>query len=118
MKSKNAIAALAALAQPTRLEVFRLLMRTAPDGCCAGEIAAAVGVQPATLSFHVRHLERAGLIRSRRASRHIIYQADVEGARRLVHFLTEDCCGGRPEICETLTLAAPGDAADAHPPGP
>lgn len=118
MKSTDAIAALAALAQPTRLGVFRLLMRTAPDGCCAGEIAAAIGVQPATLSFHLRHLEHAGLIRSRRSSRHIVYQADVAGARRLVHFLTEDCCGGRPEICEALGLAVPGGAADAHPPGP
>ncbi len=105
MKSNNAIGALGALAQETRLAVFRLLIKEGPNGLSAGTVAARVGVPPATLSFHLGQLERAGLIRSRRQSRSIIYAADIEGTRRLIAFLTEDCCQGQPEICGRPVLS-------------
>ncbi len=103
MEMRNALAALSALAQETRLEVFRLLMRAGPAGLAAGAVAERIGVQPATLSFHLRELERAGLLTARRESRQIFYAPDFRGMRALLAFLTEDCCGGHPEIC-----AAPG----------
>lgn len=102
METKGAIDALSALAQETRLNVFRLLMQTGPDGLSAGEIARRLEVQPATLSFHLSQLERAGLIGSRRDSRRIIYAADFARMRSLLTFLTEDCCNGRPEVCGDL----------------
>ena len=99
MESKGAILALAALAQETRLEVFRLLVREGPGGLPAGEIAGRLGVAPATLSFHLGQLERAGLLGARRVSRRIFYAVDLEGTRELFAYLTEDCCQGRPELC-------------------
>jgi DNA-binding transcriptional ArsR family regulator len=95
----RATAAFAALAQETRLAVFRLLVREGPTGLPAGEIAERVGVAPSTLSFHLAQLERAELIRSARVQRQIFYALDVRGTRRLVGFLTEDCCRGNPELC-------------------
>ena len=105
MDSRSAIDALAALAQDTRLKVFRLLVQTGPDGLAAGEIARALDVPPATLSFHLSHLETAGLIASERQQRRIIYTADFAGMRALLQFLTEDCCQGRPELCGDLAAA-------------
>jgi DNA-binding transcriptional ArsR family regulator len=102
METKDALSALAALAQETRLEVFRLLVRAGPSGLSAGAVAERVGVQPATLSFHLRELERAGLLTARRESRQIFYAPDILGMRALLAFLTEDCCGGHPEICAVL----------------
>ena len=102
-RAKQALGALGALAQPTRLAVFRLLVREGPEGLPAGEVAARVGVQPATLSFHLAQLERAGLLVSRRRSRQILYAADFAAMRGLVGFLLDDCCHGRPEICAGLT---------------
>jgi len=102
MESELAVRALAALAQETRLAVFRLLVREGPNGLPAGMIAERVGVPPATLSFHLAQLERAGLLTSRRESRQIFYATDYEGMRRLLAFLTEDCCQGHPEICSGI----------------
>ena len=99
MELKDATTALSALAQEHRLAVFRLLVAQGPSGLAAGAIARGVGVLPSTLSHHLAHLERAGLLRSWRRERHIFYAVDIEGMRRLIAFLTEDCCGGRPEIC-------------------
>jgi DNA-binding transcriptional ArsR family regulator len=99
MEEKHAIKALAALAQEHRLRVFRLLVRHAPQGLPAGQIAAQVGVPASTMSAHLAQLERAGLLRSWREQRHIFYTVETEGIRQLVTFLTEDCCGGRPELC-------------------
>ncbi len=113
MNDELAVLALSALAQETRLAVFRLLVREGPEGLAAGEIAARLGVTPATLSFHLAQLERAGLISGRRLSRQIFYALDREGTRRLLSFLTEDCCQGRPEICGGLGAALPAGRGPA-----
>jgi len=102
MESEDIILALAALAQSTRLEVFRLLVRREPDGVPAGEIARELAVPANTMSAHLSVLARAGLIRSERRSRSIIYRADLERFRAVATFLLKDCCGGRPEICAPL----------------
>lgn len=99
MELTKVVEALGALAQEHRLAVFRLLVREGPSGLPAGEVAERVGVPPSTLSHHLAHLERAGLLRSWRVQRRIYYAVDVEGTRRLVDFLTEDCCQGHPELC-------------------
>ncbi len=114
MDTQSAIDALAALAQETRLKVFRLLVQTGSEGLAAGEIARTLDVPPATLSFHLNHLETAGLITSERQQRRIIYAADYAGMRGLLHFLTQDCCQGRPELCGDL-LAACEPGADGGP---
>ena len=108
METKNAIEAFAALAHRQRLAVFRMLVRTGPNGLAAGDIALRLETPPSSLSFHLGQLERAGLIRSRRESRHVIYAADIEGTRRLLSYLTEDCCEGRPELCGGLAGAIAG----------
>ena len=100
MDDQTAIAALSALAQEHRLRVFRLLVRQGPSGLAAGEIADRLAVAPSALSFHLAHLERAGLLTSWRVKRNIYYAIRVAGMRRLLAFLTEDCCQGRPEICD------------------
>lgn len=102
MDEKAAIDGFGALAQPTRLAVFRLLVQAGPDGVAAGAVAERVGVPSTTLSTHLGILSRAGLIRSRRESRSIIYSADLDGVRGLLAFLVQDCCSGRPEICAPL----------------
>jgi arsenate reductase len=96
----NRIAArFAALSHPTRVALIRLLVGAGPDGLPAGGIAAALGVPPSSLSFHLRELEGTGLIRAARAGRVIRYAAELDAVRGLAAFLTETCCGGRPELC-------------------
>jgi DNA-binding transcriptional ArsR family regulator len=102
MESEAAILALAALAQPTRLETFRLLVRHEPEGLRAGEIADALAVPANTMSAHLGVLSRAGLISSERRSRSIIYRSDLIRLQALVVFLLKDCCQGRAELCEPL----------------
>lgn len=102
MEESEVIAALAALAQPTRLETFRLLVRHEPQGMAAGAIARHVGVPQNTLSAHLAVLARAGLVRGERHVRSIIYRADLERFRAVAAFLLVDCCGGRPEVCAPL----------------
>jgi DNA-binding transcriptional ArsR family regulator len=99
ISSAHALAALAALGQPTRLEIFRLLMRREPTGLAAGAIAESIGCAHNTLSNHLSILARSGLIRGARDGRSIVYRADVEGMRALVAFLITDCCDGHPDIC-------------------
>ncbi|WP_353216926.1 winged helix-turn-helix domain-containing protein [Sandarakinorhabdus sp.] len=99
MEELNAIAAFAALSQPTRLAVFRALVRAGPDGVAAGALAELVAVPASTLSSHLKLLEHAGLVTSRRLSRHIFYAARFDTARALIEFLMEDCCAGHPAIC-------------------
>lgn len=117
MESIDAITALAALAQTTRLDTFRLLVRREPEGVAAGELARLLDVPQNTMSAHLAALSRAGLVRGERHSRSIIYRADIDQFRRLVSFLLKDCCGGRPDICAPLLAdlvpcCAPKGAAD------
>lgn len=95
MDTKSAVQSLAALAQDSRLEVFRLLVQTGPDGLPAGEIAERLGIPSSTLSFHVKALAQAGLVESRQDGRFIFYSADFAAMNDLVAFLGENCCGGR-----------------------
>lgn len=99
MEINQAADALSALAQESRLAVFRLLVRAGSDGRSAGDIAEALEIRHNTLSTHLAILTRAGLLRSRRESRSIIYSVDFDGTRALLGFLLEDCCQGAPEIC-------------------
>lgn len=96
MEANTAIEALGALAQESRLAVFRLLIQQGPDGMPAGHVAEALGIPPATLSFHLAQLGHAGLVLSRRDGRRIIYSADYGGIRDLIAFLTEKCCQPAP----------------------
>ena len=102
MESLIATEALGALAQITRLEVFRLLVRHEPDGLAAGEIARQLDVPANTMSTHLATLSRAGLLTSERHSRSIIYHANVATLRELMLFLARDCCGGKEELCAPL----------------
>lgn len=106
MESPDAVAALAALAHEGRLAVFRLLVQAGSEGVAAGEIARRVGSAPNTLSANLNVLAHAGLVRSRREGRSIIYTADYARMRDLLAYLMEDCCGGEPEICAPLTAIA------------
>ena len=99
MNESDAITAFAALAQEHRLQIFRLLIRQTPYGLPAGQIGACLGISASTLSSHLAHLERAGLLRSWREHQRIFYAADAEGFRQLLGFLTEECCAGHPELC-------------------
>jgi ArsR family transcriptional regulator len=99
MEQSQALLGFAALSQDTRLEILRLLVRAGPQGLAAGVVAEEVGTSPSNLSFHLKELERAGLISARREARSILYSADYASLRELVQFLTEDCCAGRKEVC-------------------
>ena len=111
MESEDAILALAALAQSTRLDVFRLLAKHEPDGLAAGDIARALAVPQNTMSSHLSVLSRAGLLSAQRFSRSIVYRADLKRFQAVVLFMLRDCCDGRPEICapliESLTPCCP-----------
>ncbi len=102
MSAPIAMAAFAALGQPTRLEVLRLLMRCEPDGLSAGAIAEALGCPQNTLSTHLSILARAGIVRGVRVGRSIVYRANLEAIRELIEFLVNDCCDGHPELCGLL----------------
>jgi ArsR family transcriptional regulator len=102
MESEDAILALAALAQPTRLDVFRLLVKREPEGLAAGDIAKALAVPQNTMSSHLSILSRAGLISAQRYSRSIVYRAELSRFQAVVLFMLKDCCDGRPEICAPL----------------
>ena len=102
MDIDSAIEALSALAQPSRLECFRLLVRHEPEGLPAGEIAREIGIPQNTMSSHLAILARAGLIQFERRGRSIIYRARLESVRALSLFLLKDCCGGDAELCAPL----------------
>jgi DNA-binding transcriptional ArsR family regulator len=102
MESEEAVLALAALSQSTRLEAFRTLVRHEPDGLAAGDLARLLEVPPNTLSAHLSILTRARLVTSERHSRSIVYRANLAEFRDVAVFLLRDCCGGRPEVCEPV----------------
>ena len=111
MDQKRAIAALGALAQETRLELFRLLVTCGLQGLPAGVIAERIGVLPSSLSFHLQQLVHAGLIMQRRLSRHLIYSAEYGTMNALLAYLTENCCG-RDAVCAAVCDPA-ADCANA-----
>jgi DNA-binding transcriptional ArsR family regulator len=102
MDDTDTIEALAALAQPTRLETFRRLVKAEPQGIAAGELARLCKVPQNTMSAHLAVLARSGLIKGERQSRSIIYRADLGRFREFNSYLLQECCGGRPEICAPL----------------
>jgi DNA-binding transcriptional ArsR family regulator len=99
VEERQALDAFAALSQETRMRMVRLLVQAGPEGLPAGAVGEAVGASSSNASFHLSHLERAGLIRSRREARSIIYKVDLAGLADLIRFLMEDCCRGHPQIC-------------------
>lgn len=105
MDKKQALAALSALGQDTRLEVFRLLVRAGPEGVPAGEIASRLGTVQNTMSAHLKVLDHAGLVRTERDGRVIRYVADMTGFRDVLAYLMEDCCNGSPELCQPVIHA-------------
>jgi len=121
MDQKRAIAALGALAQETRIELFRLLVARGPEGLPAGVIAEKLGVMPSSLSFHLQQLVHASLITQRRLSRQLIYSAEYGAMNELMAYLTENCCGRGaaicPPVCNPADTFAKGenDEAPARP---
>ncbi|MET0604815.1 MAG: metalloregulator ArsR/SmtB family transcription factor [Beijerinckiaceae bacterium] len=118
MDASAALAIFAALAQPTRLAGFRLLVASEPEGIPATELARRIGVPQNTMSAHLAALSRARLVSSHRTGRSVVYRADIAVARELALYLLEDCCGGRPEACEPVVRSlsacrATWDAAHA-----
>jgi DNA-binding transcriptional ArsR family regulator len=99
MKTTQAVIALAALAQESRLRVFRLLVPAGEEGLAAGDIAERLDIPPATLTFHLKELSHAGLVESQREGRSIRYSLRVAAIRELLAYLTHDCCHGHPELC-------------------
>lgn len=106
MKDHTAIAMLAALAQQHRLKIFRQLVKVGPSGLVSSAIAARARIGATGASFHLKELERAGLVVATREGRFIRYAVHVEAVRRLLNYLTEDCCQGRPELCGADIAAA------------
>jgi ArsR family transcriptional regulator len=107
MTKPDAVAALAALAQDHRLDVFRVLVQAGPDGMAAGAVADVLDLAPNTLTFHFDRLRQAGLVTVRREGRSMIYAARFETVNALLGFLTENCCGGAPEKCAPATMCKP-----------
>lgn len=109
--NRTAVTTFSALAQETRLAIYRLLVEQGPQGLAAGAIAGALGIAPTTLSFHLAQLRGAGLITQTRESRSLIYAADIGRMNAVIDFLTARCCGGQPEAC----LPAKKDLPHARP---
>ena len=118
MDKKTALAALAAISQETRLDLFRLLVTVGPAGLPAGVIAERLGVLPSSLTFHLNHLVRAGLITQRRLSRQLIYSAEYGAMTDLLAYLTENCCGQAISCvpaCNPVDAFAKGQSDEALP---
>lgn len=99
MDERQALIAFGAMSQETRLKIVRLLVRAGPQGMPAGNIAEAAGVSASNVSFHLKELERGGLVAARRDARSIVYSAEFQALSGLIRFLMEDCCAGNPAIC-------------------
>ena len=106
MDESQARECFAALSQETRLRIVRLLVKAGADGMAAGVVADEMGVSASNVSFHLKELERSGLIAQRREARSIIYAADYAALGDLIGFLMKDCCGGKPEICAPVFASA------------
>jgi DNA-binding transcriptional ArsR family regulator len=115
MEITGAVSALGALAQASRLKVFRLLVRAGRTGMAAGEIARALSVPANTMSSHLAILTRARLVASRKDGRSIIYSVDLHGTRNLLSFLVEDCCRGEKQVCTSLIESALGACCPQQP---
>jgi ArsR family transcriptional regulator, arsenate/arsenite/antimonite-responsive transcriptional repressor len=116
MNTQSAVQALAALGSNHRLQIFRTLVQAGPTGMRAGEIAEHLGLGATSLSFHLKELDRAGLLVATRHGRNIVYAVQIDGVRALLTFLTEDCCQGRPELCgETFASAQVCETDDSTP---
>lgn len=111
MQTKDALAALAALAQESRLAVFRLLVQAGPDGLAASRIAEQLDIAPSSLSFHLKELCHAGLLSSRQDGRFVIYAAQFAAMNGLIDFLTENCCGGAPCLPGGNTSSPPAPSS-------
>lgn len=105
MKVNTAVTLLAALAQHSRLTVFRFLVQKGPEGTAAGDIADRLGISPTSLSFHLKEMTHAGLIKSRKEGRFIYYSPDFKVMNALLSYLTENCCVGGPPKADCATLA-------------
>lgn len=112
MDTKNVLSALAALAQESRLAVFRLLVQAGPEGMAATRISEQVGVQPSSLSFHLKEMTHADLVSSRQDGRFVIYSANFQTMNGVIQFLTENCCGGNPcsPVCTTTACESTAGA--------
>lgn len=115
LETKQAISALGALAQESRLEVFRMLVRVGPAGMAASKIAEQLGIPPSSLSFHLKELAYAGLVTSRQEGRFVIYVANFDVMNALIGFLTDSCCGGNP--CTPVCKTPCDTSAEDPPPG-
>jgi ArsR family transcriptional regulator, arsenate/arsenite/antimonite-responsive transcriptional repressor len=115
MKKSSVITALGALSQETRLDIFRLLVQKGPEGMPAGEIGDRLGQPSPTMSFHLNQLRFAGLVSSRRESRSIIYTANYKTMNELLGYLTENCCGGRTELCSPEFASSCGSKCAPQP---
>jgi ArsR family transcriptional regulator len=115
MKKSMVIAALGALAQETRLDIFRMLVQQGPEGLPAGEIGSRLAQPSPTMSFHLNQLRFAGMVTSRRESRSIIYRANFKAMNDLLGYLTENCCGGRPELCNPSGATGCGSECAPEP---
>jgi ArsR family transcriptional regulator len=113
MNKPHALAALAALAQDNRLDVFRLLVEAGPQGAPAGSVAKVLKLAPNTLTFHFDRLREAGLVAVRREGRSMIYTAQYEAMNALIAFLTENCCRGAADACEQPAVCKPASAKRA-----
>jgi ArsR family transcriptional regulator len=113
MEIRTAVTALGALAQETRLSIYRLLVEAGPEGMPAGRIGETLGVPGATLSFHLKELDRAGLVSSRQERQFIYYAVDFERMAELMTFLTQNCCRGMPKECLTVVETALGSCCPA-----
>jgi len=113
VETKFVVTALSAIAQESRLAIFRLLVQVGPFGLSAGKIAEALEIPPSSLSFHLKELSYAGLVTSRQESRFVIYSANFETMNALIAYLTENCCGGSPCTPTRMPACPPADEASA-----
>ncbi|MEI5679543.1 MULTISPECIES: ArsR/SmtB family transcription factor [unclassified Mesorhizobium] len=112
MDERQALIAFGAMSQETRLKIVRLLVKAGPEGMAAGNIAEAAGVSASNVSFHLKELERGGLVAARRDSRSIVYSAEFQALSGLIRFLMEDCCAGNPAICAPALVPSCCEPAD------